>query len=131
MSVVPPVHRKIVESACNRVPRHHSKRLLEEGRELVAVHLARTHLKFAMLGAAKPADEALDRQIVGRVAEADRGLLHLHQSLPGARVESITAQETMTTKLPKVSSAGDGLCLDLNRGFFVVGSIVETIDPQI
>src|SRR3974377_1514446 len=80
---------------------------LQEGRELRLAHLARGHLKFTMMDAAKPANIAVNGDVVRRIGEYKLRFGAFEQALISSFVASIAAQQAMIAKQPQISCLGD------------------------
>ena len=83
---------------------------------------------------AKPADVALDRNIVGRVGEHDIGDLAIHQRGEVFGVERVAAEQPMASKRPEVADPADRALLHRRKESRRIGRsrlLVEAFDPHI
>lgn len=90
--------------------------------ELGRTHLARRHRELAVMDRATTADVAIDRHVVRRIAEDQRGFLSIHQDSVCALIQRAAAIDAMRAEYPEVACAADGrarLC-DGNRVGIVV-----------
>ena len=86
-----PVHADVMQRAVDTERGEVTESLTEKGGEFAPIHLARRHRKRAMMDRAEAARVTIDRHIVWRIGEHDRGAFVAQQRRKGGGVEGTTA----------------------------------------
>ena len=97
---------------------------LQEREELFLGHLARRHGELSMLDA-PAAGEALDREVVGHVAQDTGDENTLEQPENCRRVEAIAAEDPVEAELPEIAQLGNRRLVALRRRRVIKSSIVR------
>src|SRR5580704_1006575 len=87
-----------------------------------------------MTNRTKPADMALNRNVIGRVGEDEICGLAFHDDSEAAPVERIATEHPMASELPEIADPADRSLLQgrkLIRRIGCLGLLVQAFDPKI